>query len=1461
MFILLRLPAVQSFLGERIASGLSEKLGTEVTVGKVDIGLISTRITIDDVMVRDQQKKPMLSASRLSANIDVMPLFDGKVSVNSAQVFGLKGAFYQADADSRPNFAFLVDSLFKSKQEKSTLDLSIKSLILRNASLSYQRLDQPPTHRFDPAHLSINDLSGHFMLHRLTDDELSVDVRKLTFKESSGLHVKSLDFDLLSNKKGTVMERLALATDNSIIHLSDVQVNYQYGTKEKMHLNDLSYRATMNIPELTPADFACFLPQLANYPSTLDLKGQLTGHDGSVALNGLVVGSSDNGLQIDCDASLARISDSPAWNMDVRRLAVSSAEMGRWMPFVNDQQVVEILRQAGSLSLTGKARGEGKQVDVTCQLKSDMGEGSCLFNKSGSSFSAEINTDAFHLDQLLGDDFGMLNAHVKVNGSWPIDNQSRLMLNGAIPLLTYKGKEFQHIDIDGVYASKGYEGTFAMESPDGDVRFDGFIHFQQPLSGKFTAQVNHFNPHALGLTERWNGYAMDCDIDADVAALSGDGLQGRLTLNNLVLNTPDRPLRIDQLTASSQGAGHMTLSTDFCEVESHGTLSLASLQEGLFAILSDKIPALPGLIGKSAANHGGHFTLSARMEDSDWYRQILNVPLSLHQPMFVEMEMDEKTHSLDMSLDMPDFSYGDHRFADVVMGMNTDNDTLKCNATLVKVGQGDNNVDVGVKAMAFNNALHTDFDIDTHGGKRSMHGIVSTSTQFFRSDDGAPTAHMVVHNSRLFVGDEEWRIQPADILYSRNGLLIDNLALTNHGQHLIVNGKIRPHTDDTLFVDINRVDMGYLSSLMNVKNLSFEGMASGRLYAHSLYSNPMAHGTLKVDDFSFVNGRMGNLTSALNWDKSTNRLSIDAIIDNGPGSQTYVDGGVGFGNSELDINIHTHGSPLAFLNHYCAGFMSDVNARSEGLIRVCGTFKQPDLEGKAVVNGTVRLKSLNTTYTLKDDTISLSPGSISFAADTVYDRHDHKAIIDGIITHKYLGPFNTDIRIHADNALVYDFPTMGNSNFCGTVYATGDCHIQTKSGEVNIDVNATPNANTLFVYNASSPDAISNQGFIQWNDITPAKDTLMVARDVIPQESTEITTPNMPSNLHMNLMVNATPDATLRVLMNEESGDYIDLLGNGMLRISYFNKGAFNIFGNYVVDHGLYKMTIQNVLSKEFQFQEGGTIAFGGDPFRSSLDLKAINTVNGVSLSDLNIGRNFSTNNIRVNCIMNITGTMESPKVDFDMEMPTVNADAQQMVRSLVNSEEEMNQQVIYLLTIGRFYSQSGNNAVEESNQSQTSLAMQSLLSGTISQQINNVLSSVLNNSNWNFGANISTGDEGWNNAEYEGILSGRLMNNRLLINGQFGYRDNSNATSSFIGDFDVRYLLFPNGNLAVRVYNQTNDRYFTKNSLNTQGIGIIMKKDFNGWRDLFGIKKEKIKIEEESNNHHDDKPKDETEE
>ena len=496
----------------------------------------------------------------------------------------------------------------------------------------------------------------------------------------------------------------------------------------------------------------------------------------------------------------------------------------------------------------------------------------------------------------------------------------------------------------------------------------------------------------------------------------------------------------------------------------------------------------------------------------------------------------------------------------------------------------------------------------------------------------------------------------------------------------------------------------------------------------------------------------------------------------------------------------------------------------------------------------MHMKQLNTDYTFNRLRAHAIPDDIQLKGDTIYDRNNNFAIVNGGIHHKHLTKLSYDLDLKARNFLGYDTHEFGDNTFYGTVYATGDVGIHGKSGETIIDINAEPEKGSIFVYNVASPDAISDKSFIHWHEIVPElADSINRQMTLKDQEDNDDI--DFSSDMRINFLVNTNQNLTLKLIMDEQSGDYISLNGDGVIRANYYNKGAFDMFGNYVVDHGMYKLTIQNLIKKEFEFMHGGTIAFGGNPYNAPLNLQAKYTVNGVPLSDLSIGKSFSSNNIRVDCLMNITGTPESPKVDFSMDLPTVNSDAKQMIYSIINSQEEMNQQVLYLLGIGRFYSQTNNNQASEdaAQQSQTSLAMQSLLSGTISQQINTVLSNVVKSNNWNFGANISTGDEGFNNAEYEGILSGKLLNNRLLFNGQFGYRDNANATQSFIGDFDMRYLIFPNGNLAIRMYNQTNDRYFTRNSLNTPGLGLIMKKDFNGWRDFFGItrlKKKKKKSE-----------------
>mgnify|MGYP003312166301 CR=1 FL=1 len=90
LIVLLQLPPVQAFIGSQAASALKDKFGTEVNIGKVNLGFLN-RIIIDDVMMKDQQGDSMIYASRISAKIDLLPLKEGKISVNTPIAQGLLG--------------------------------------------------------------------------------------------------------------------------------------------------------------------------------------------------------------------------------------------------------------------------------------------------------------------------------------------------------------------------------------------------------------------------------------------------------------------------------------------------------------------------------------------------------------------------------------------------------------------------------------------------------------------------------------------------------------------------------------------------------------------------------------------------------------------------------------------------------------------------------------------------------------------------------------------------------------------------------------------------------------------------------------------------------------------------------------------------------------------------------------------------------------------------------------------------------------------------------------------------------------------------------------------------------------------------------------------------------------------------------------------------------------------------
>ena len=87
LLIILNIPFVQKRLGAFVSQELRNVLKTEVSIGHVDVGLFN-RIIIEDVLLKDQQKDDLIKVARLSAKFEILPLFEGRISINSVQLFG-----------------------------------------------------------------------------------------------------------------------------------------------------------------------------------------------------------------------------------------------------------------------------------------------------------------------------------------------------------------------------------------------------------------------------------------------------------------------------------------------------------------------------------------------------------------------------------------------------------------------------------------------------------------------------------------------------------------------------------------------------------------------------------------------------------------------------------------------------------------------------------------------------------------------------------------------------------------------------------------------------------------------------------------------------------------------------------------------------------------------------------------------------------------------------------------------------------------------------------------------------------------------------------------------------------------------------------------------------------------------------------------------------------------------------
>lgn len=1422
------MPACQRWMAAQTSELLSGQLQTTVNVDRIRPGLFN-RIVLDDCVLLDQSGDSLFAAARLSAKIDVWELLRGRIRIDNVQLFGFGINLRRQNYQSPYNFQFIIDKFASEDSTESALDLAIASIIIRRGTLSHDIAEAPPAERFTVAHCRFEDLQLRASLDTLTKENIALQISKLSFRESrSGLTLKNLSGNLAVSNNEARLSALTVSLPQTEIAIDA----WATSSKEWAQTATSDLQATLKVQgSLAPADFASLLPhtQLLRHP--LDVASDVSLSSNRVEVHRLEIASDALRLSSTADGHLNLKDTTLAVPFDDVRLSVKSLDIagdfaapildGLASPELNSvlsPQLTEVLKRLGDIHLAGSFTDNRAHGSTTAEaeLQTDMGSVDVRGSLAEDSrFKLHAETTDIRLAALLSEekDFPVDNVTLNADLEGSIDGRA---VKGTLAAegLQLKDEKLDHIDADIDVSPRSLRALLRLTDD----------HYSCQLSSELLCRK---------------------DFATDAATL--DELQGYVALKDVRVRTEDKSINLNSLhlaLTDDEHGHHFLAKGDFIDAHADGHFSFANIVPAVKDMLHGVVPSLVAASGAEPRPQTEQLTFSVNLWDARILKELTGIELELPQPGYVEGSVDDARHTLSLLADFPHVVYGseDLRAASVVLHQRAD--SLTSFVTLQRMMES-GAVDVWLNAVAASDRLRSDVNWDNHL-QPAMRGGLSTTWRFTQGNSGKLGFDIGFNPTQVVVSDTVWNVHPSTISL-RDGLLtVRDFKVSQLGRHLLVNGRVSPQTADTLYADLRGINLQYVFGLIDFHDVEFAGLATGKVKAHDLYKGIAVDADLRVDNFTMNDGLLGQLFVTGGFGRKDERaIDLDAFIHEPThGDISHVTALIKPGHEEgrgMELNVNARRLNTYFLNSFTESIFTDLQGQTSGYAHLYGPFKRLDLEGDLVLDTlALTVDVLGSRYhLLGGDSVHLRPGGISFRGVTVYDRYHgtdnraHRGTLNGELRYEHFKHLRFDFDITADDILGYDFHDFGDQSFYGTVYANGNVRLSGQPGQLSVDLHCRPTAGTVFTYNVSTPDATTENQFITFKRAAPSPLT-QGATLTSPEIQAEMQDPAQEdleeaSDMRINFDLDITPEAQMRLLMDPRSEDYITLFGNGHIRANFYNKGRFQMYGTYHVDHGTYRLSLQDVIRKEFQFQPGSTITFGGNPMKGDLNLQAVYTVPSVSLNDLTVGSNFSASNVRVNCLMNIGGQAERPQVTFDFDIPNVNEDEKQMVRSLIATDEERNMQVIYLLGIGRFYTY-GLSA----DQSQANAAMQSLLSSTLSGQLNNLLTNAIGNGNWNFGTNLATGNQGWNEVDVEGMLSGRLLNNRLLINGTFGYRDTPIANTNFIGDFDVQWLLTPSGNLSLKAYSETNDRYFTKTALTTQGIGLQVKKDFNNLRELF---------------------------
>lgn len=1456
--LLFEIPAVQNFVAREATEIISRKLGTRISIDRVDIGLFY-RVSLDGFYVEDFQRDTLLYVGRLDARIKSLGLFGGGLVFSRAELSDARFCLRETP-DGEMNIKQVVDKL--SKKDKARAEgkfrLEIERLETDGLDFCMERLEhRNPSYGVDFADMHLIDIRAELKNFTIDGPVIHTDIGRLAMRERSGFVVEDLAGCLCIANGCIDIREGHIRTAKSNIELPSLSLIGLDWALYKNFVEEVDITAQVVNTTLSSDDIAYFSPKMKDWHLTLtDVNADVSGPvaDMSGSLRSVRTGA-DTKLSVDFAAQGLPDVGKGHFKADISELTTSAADVDRLAAALTGKnlpdEVLRIAKNAGKIGLTGKFDGTLTAFAADAALATEIGGATCLLQVSSlrdgcRGVLGDVKTSSLQLGELLENDLlGPLSLNVHVNGELSSEH-SDAEVSGEILRLGINGYDYDSLRMKGHLVNREFNGL--IEARDRNLRFDfrGLLDLndEQRPRYDFALDLEEANLAALGVNRRDSVSVLAARIAARAVGRTLDDLNGIIFVRDVSYRYNDRELAADSVVIvgrNSLSDKFIRLRSDFVDADYEGKTSYKEVFAYLQQRFRDYVPTLDGGPGWQAQHPD-------TVELADGYSQLtvnvrkINPLVNAVSPGLQIADGSQLLLRINPANDKLSFEAASdyiERGRMLVTRLNLDahnrGDSLVFAASTEDLYLNSFHMSrVGMSGGAKDNKLEliTDF-ADTIG---DVSGRIGFRSEFARGR--GPAGRQIdlrLTPSYISRGEKTWNIYTDGITADTSRIRIDRFRMVNAGQQLLLDGVVSRRLQDSVQLTLHNFELAPFSQFTSSMGYRVDGRTNGSATMKAVLGAGEVQADIVVDSISINDLAVPSIWLRSRWDFIQNRAGI--LVQQRENLDTLVRGFYAPSQKRYYARATLDAVELSALDPLLKGVVERTGGNADVDIALRGSGKEANLSGQiAVRDFTTTVDFTQVTYTMPRAVIEVKNNHLIAEGVPLYDPEKNEGLFSIDLNLEHLSNIFYSVKVLPKELMVLNTTSKDNDLFYGRIFASGSATIAGSKGGVKMDIVATTEGDSEFYMPLSGQSNAKTADFVTF--VTPEQidttDYLVRKKLLFQQQGRKKEAAG--STMDITMALNVQDNTAFQLVIDPTVGSALKGRGNGMLNL-HINpgNGIFNMYGDYTLIEGSFLFSLQNIITKKFIIESGSMIQWTGEPVDARLDINAVyklktslqpllNTVTASSDDDQS-GSRISDRSVPVDCKIHIGGRLSNPQLDFSVVVPVTDIETQAAVASVLNTQEAQAQQFISLVALGTF-SNSGSANIGASSGVATGLEM-----------LTNQLTNWFSTDDYRIILNYRAGSE-MTGDEVDFGFSTNLINNRLLVEVEGNYIiDNkqavSNNVSNFMGEAHVTWLIDKSGNLRLKAFTQTIDRFDENQGLQETGIGISYKEDFNNFKDL----------------------------